>query len=80
MKSAFNISKGPASLRALCRRKKITPITKNGTVVAFVVPCARMEQLLEQMEILANPAAVRAISRAKAGKGRDHDLSAIDED
>jgi hypothetical protein len=79
MKSPFNITKGPASFRALCRRKDTTPITKNGTVVAFVVPRARMERLLEQMEILSNPAAMRAIRRAKAGKGSDHPLSALNE-
>lgn len=80
MQTPFNISKGPASFRALCRRKDTTPITKNGTVVAFVVPRTRMERLLEQMDLLANPDAMRAIRRAKAGKGRDHSLSALDED
>jgi hypothetical protein len=38
-----------------------------------------MAGLFEQMEILANPRAMAAIRRAKAGKTADHPLSALDE-
>jgi hypothetical protein len=36
-----------------------------------------MAGLLEQMEILANPEAMAAIKRAKAGKTVDHPLAAL---
>jgi len=36
--------------------------------------------LLEQMEILSNPAAMKAINQAKAGKGKYHPISVLDED
>jgi hypothetical protein len=39
-----------------------------------------MEALLEQMEILANPEAMKAIQRARRGEANDHPLSALDED
>lgn len=39
-----------------------------------------MARPLEQMEILANPEAMAAIRRAKAGKTLDHPLSVLDED
>jgi hypothetical protein len=39
-----------------------------------------MEALLEQMEILANPQAMKAIQRARRGKAKDYPLSALDED
>jgi hypothetical protein len=39
-----------------------------------------MEALLEQMEILANPEAMKAIRRARRGEAKDHPLSALDED
>jgi hypothetical protein len=39
-----------------------------------------MEALLEQMEILANPEAMKAIQRARRGEAKDHPLSALDED
>lgn len=60
------------------RRHKTSAITRNGEVVAFVVPRKRMAGLLEQMEILANPEAMAAIERAKAGKTVDHPLAALD--
>jgi hypothetical protein len=39
-----------------------------------------MADLLEQMEILSNPAAMKAINKAKAGKGKYYPLSVLDED
>lgn len=80
MNSKYSISQGQAQFPALCRRKETTPITKNGEVVAFVVPRQRMQALLEQMEILSNPAAMQAIRRAKSGKAKDYPLSVLDED
>ena len=79
MKSAFSISKAQAKFPALCRRTVITPITNRGEVVAFLVPRPRMEALLERMEILANPEAMKAIQRARRGKAKDHPLSALGE-
>jgi hypothetical protein len=80
MNAAYSLSRGRASLPALCRRKRTTPITDKGTVVAFIVPRERMAALLEEMEILANPKAMNAIRRAQAGKAKDHPLSILDED
>ena len=80
MKSKYSISQGQAQFPALCRRKETTSITRNGEVVAFVVPRQRMQALLEQMEILSNPAAMQAIRRAKAVKAKDYTLSLLDED
>ena len=48
--------------------------------MAFLVPRERMEALLETMEILSNPAAMRAIRRDQSGKGKYLPLSALDED
>ena len=80
MNAAYSMSQGQASFPTLCRRKRATPITKKGTVVAFIVPRERMAALLEEMEILANPKAMSAIRRARAGKAKDHPLSVLDED
>ena len=79
-KPTYSISRGQANFPALCRRKETTAITNNGNVVAFIVPREKMESLLEQMEIMANPDAMKAIRRAKAGKAKHHPLSALDED
>jgi hypothetical protein len=79
-KSTFSVSRAQSQFPALCRRRETTPITNRGQVVAFLVPRPRMEALLEQMEILANPQAMKAIQRARRGKAKDHPLSALDED
>ena len=55
-------------------------ISKRDETVAFLVPRARLEVLIETMEILGNPAAMRAIRQHEAGKLSFHPLSALDED
>ena len=80
MKDTLTVTQGQAQFPALCRKERTSAITRNGEVVAFVVPQKRMAGLLEQMEILANPEAMAAIRRAKAGKTVDNQLSVLDED
>ena len=67
MKNTLTITQGQAQFPALCRKTKTTAITRNGEVVSFVVPRQKMADLLEQMEILANPEAMATINRAKQG-------------
>lgn len=79
MKYTLSVSKGQAKFASVCRRKETTSIIHKGEVVAFVVPRERMQALLEQMEIMADPNAMRAIRRARGGRAKDHPLSALDE-
>ena len=79
MNDTLTVTKGQAQFPALCRSKKTVPITNRGEVVAFVVPKKRMADLLEQMEILANPEAMKAINLAKAGKLKYTPLDLDDE-
>jgi prevent-host-death family protein len=55
-------------------------ISKRDETVAFLIPRARLEALVETMEILGNPAAMRAIRQHEVGKLSFHPLSALDED
>ena len=80
MKDTLTVTQGQAQFPALCRKEKTTAITRNGEVVSFVVPREKMAALLEQMEILANPEAMAAINKARAGKTKDFPLSILDED
>lgn len=80
MKTTLTVTQGQAQFPRLCRSGKTAAITRKGEVVAFIVPRKRMADLLEQMEILSNPAAMKAINRAKAGKGKYYPLSVLDED
>ena len=79
MKDTLTITQGQAQFPALCRKQKTTAITRNGEVVSFIVPRQKMSDLLEQMEILANPDAMNAVKKARAGKGKFHPLSVLDE-
>jgi len=55
-------------------------ISKRDETVAFLIPRARLEALVETMEVLGNPAAMQAIRRHEAGELPFHPLSALDED
>lgn len=61
------------------RSKQTVSLRQGDETVAFLVPRDRMEALLETMEILANPQAMRAIRRDQSGKGKYLPLSALDE-
>lgn len=53
-------------------------ITKQGRAVAVLISIDRLEAIAETMEILADPAAMRAIQRHEQGQAVYHDLSALD--
>ncbi len=55
-------------------------ISKRDETVAFLIPRTRLEALVETMEILGNPAAMKAIRQHEAGNLSFHPLSALDED
>ena len=80
MKTTFDIAEAQAQLPKLVRAKQTVSLRQHDETVAFLVPRDRMEALLETMEILANPQAMRAIRRDQSGKGKYLPLSALDED
>ncbi len=80
VKTTFDITEAQARLPKLVRSRQTVSVSSHDKTVAFIVPRARMEALLETMEILANPAAMRAIRRDQSGKGKYLPLSALDED
>lgn len=55
-------------------------ISKRDETVAFLIPRARLEALIETMEVLGNPAAIQAIRQHEAGQLTFHPLSVLDED
>ena len=80
MKTTLSVSEAQARLPRLVRSKETITVQRRDETVAFIVPRERMEALLETMEILSNPAAMRAIRRDQSGKGKYLPLSVIDED
>lgn len=59
------------------RAKQTACLRQNDQTLAFLVPRGRLEALLETMEILANPKAMRAICRDQSGKGKYLPLSVL---
>jgi prevent-host-death family protein len=55
-------------------------ISKRDETVAFLVPRARLEALVETIEVLGNSAAMQAIRQHEAGKLSFYPVSALDED
>jgi antitoxin YefM len=80
MKTTFDIVEAQARLPKLVHTKHTVTLQQDDKTVAFLVPRDRMEALLETMEILANPAAMKALHRDQSGKGKYLPLSVLDED
>ena len=80
MKTTFSVAEAQAKLPRLVESKETITVRNREGTVAFIVPRERMEALLETMEIMANPAAMRAIRRDQSGKGKYLPLSVLDED
>lgn len=79
MKTTFDIAEAQARLPKLVRTKQTVSLRQDNETVSFSVPRDRMEALLETMEILANPEAIKAIRRDQSGKGKYLPVSALDE-
>ena len=64
-------ARGAATMAKSCPSAGLNSWLLNETV-AFVVSRERMESLIETLELLANPAFVRAWRAEKAGKGKSY--------
>jgi antitoxin YefM len=83
MKDTCTISELSSQAPALVRRaeeKGSVTVCRNGRVVGFIVSRDRMEAILETLELLANPKAMKAIRDYEAGKTRFKDISCLEDD
>ena len=55
-------------------------IARHVRAVAFLVSRDRMEAIIETLEIMGNPKAMKAIRDYEAGKAKMKDVSCLDED
>jgi PHD/YefM family antitoxin component YafN of YafNO toxin-antitoxin module len=81
MASTYSVTQAQSNLPRLIRESSqgLITLTRHDTAVAYVVSKERMEGILETLEILANPEAVKALQAAKAGKTKYHSLTSLDE-
>ncbi|MCZ7636295.1 MAG: type II toxin-antitoxin system Phd/YefM family antitoxin [Verrucomicrobia bacterium] len=82
MKNTVTTTEAQANLPRLLRQlpaKKSLTITSHGRIAGFLVSKDRMEAIIETMEILANPEAMKAIQAFEAGHSRGKNISCLDD-
>ncbi len=80
MQTTYSITAAQAKFPAVVRaaqKGRVVGVTKHNETVAFVISRERMEGIAETMELLADPAFVRAWRADKAGKGKLYPASAL---
>ena len=75
----LSISKAQSGLPKLCRDKTAILITTHEKPVSVLLPIEDYEALIETMDLLANPTAMRTLRAAKAGKLKYRRLNLGDE-
>lgn len=80
MKSTYNVAEAQARFPRVVRQAELNliTITRRDQPVAFLVGRERMEAILETMEILANPEAMKWLRAAKAGRLKYRPLTEIE--
>ncbi len=80
MKSTYTISdlgRNPAAIVRQSERRGSVGILRNGKIVSFIVSRDRLEAMLETLDILADPEAMKAIRTYEAGRGRFKGISCM---
>lgn len=82
MKSKYDVAEAQARFPRVVRQAEanMVAITRQDETVAFLVGRERMEAMLETMEILANPEAMKWLRAAKAGRLKYRPLTRIEAD
>jgi PHD/YefM family antitoxin component YafN of YafNO toxin-antitoxin module len=68
--SMLTMTEAQSGLPKLCRGKKPVLITLRDKPVSVLVPIEHYEAMIETIDLLGNPKAMRALRSAKAGKGK----------
>jgi prevent-host-death family protein len=80
MKSAYTIKEAQKNLSAVVRhaeRGSLATITRRKKPVAHIISAERLSAIAETMEILADPAAMKAIRDAESGNAKTYPASAL---
>jgi len=83
MKSTVSATKARSQFPSLLRQVEAgdtIAICRQDHAVAYLIPRARWEAILETMAMLANPDAMKAIRDYRAGRAKFKDVSCLDED
>ena len=82
MKNTYSVAKAQANFTRILKEAEKHPvsITRHGETVAFILSRDRMDAIVETLEIMADPDAMKAIRAHQAGKAKFLPLSVLDED
>lgn len=82
MKNTYSVAKAQANFARILKEAESRPvsITRHDETVAFILSRERMEAIVETLEVMADPAAMKAIRDHKSGKMKFMPLSVLDED
>ncbi len=72
-------AKLPQLLRELTAHEAPVALTRHDRTVGYLVSKEQLESLYETLEVLGNPAAMKAIRDYEAGDMKFHPLSVLDE-
>ena len=81
MKTTYSIAHAQSQFPRVVRESAdggAVAITRHDETVAYLVSRERMEAIVETMEVLANPAAMRALRAYERGAVTFHPLEALD--
>jgi PHD/YefM family antitoxin component YafN of YafNO toxin-antitoxin module len=78
-KVTYTISEAQANLPGLCRKKQRFVISRRDKPVYVAMPLEDYDALLETMELLSDPTAMKTLRAAKAGRLAYKELDLADE-
>jgi len=79
VKSIYTIREAQANLPKLCNSKKRFVIARRNDPVYVALPLEEFDALLETMEIMSNPEAMKILQASRAGKLKYTKLDLDDE-
>ena len=80
MQMTYNIREAQAQLSKLCRGGRKFVIANRDKPVFVALPVADFEALLETMDVLADPKAMKALKQSRSGSAKCAALNLDDED
>jgi prevent-host-death family protein len=83
MRSTYSVTQAQSQLPSLIRKAEdgeAVKILRHNETVAYLISRERMEAIVETMEFLSNPEAMKAIAAHRAGKVKFLSLAALGDD
>jgi len=79
MPVTYNMREAQASLPKLCRSGRRFVISNRNRPVVVAMPVDDFEALMETLDVLADPAAMKAVQASRTGKTKYRPLDLADE-